>query len=153
MAIIDEYKQAIQDVVDGRAPLPPRPSELPNTEDKLASQYMAAAALAKVQEADDGPNIVVAEVYTEGSGGGAHDACSMTFQEILDAIDAGKTVLCASRDGKSSASVIHKKAFGSSWSLEWTIFSFRNETFWANDYSWISGAAYPSGSSYSISME
>ena len=44
MALIDEYKQAIQDVLDGRAKEAPRPSELPWTEDKLASMWAAAAA-------------------------------------------------------------------------------------------------------------
>lgn len=37
MALIDEYKQAIQDVLDGRAKEAPRPSELPWTEDKAAT--------------------------------------------------------------------------------------------------------------------
>lgn len=44
MALIDEYKQAIQDVLDGRAKPAPKPSELPWTEDKLASMWAAAAA-------------------------------------------------------------------------------------------------------------
>lgn len=44
MALIDEYKQAIQDVLDGRAPEAPNPAELPLTEDKLATLYAAAAA-------------------------------------------------------------------------------------------------------------
>ena len=44
MALIDEYKQAIQDVLDGRAKEPPRPSELPWTEDKAATMWAAAAA-------------------------------------------------------------------------------------------------------------
>ncbi len=44
MALIDEYKQAIQDVLDGRAKEAPRPSELPWTEDKAATMWAAAAA-------------------------------------------------------------------------------------------------------------
>ena len=44
MALIDEYKQAIQDVLDGRAPEAPKPSELPWTEDKAATMWAAAAA-------------------------------------------------------------------------------------------------------------
>lgn len=50
MAIIDEYKQAIQDVLDGRAPEAPRPSELPWTEDKLAALWAAAAELVAKDE-------------------------------------------------------------------------------------------------------
>ena len=44
MALIDEYKQAIQDVLDGRAKDAPKPSELPDTDDKLATLWAAAAA-------------------------------------------------------------------------------------------------------------
>jgi len=44
MALIDEYKQAIQDVLDGRAKDAPKPSELPWTEDKAATIWAAAAA-------------------------------------------------------------------------------------------------------------
>lgn len=44
MALIDEYKQAIQDVLDGRAKPAPRPSELPWSEDKAATMWAAAAA-------------------------------------------------------------------------------------------------------------
>ena len=44
MALIDEYKQAIQDVLDGRAKPAPKPSELPWTEDKAATMWAAAAA-------------------------------------------------------------------------------------------------------------
>ena len=42
--LIDEYKQAIQDVLDGRAKPAPKPSELPWTEDKAATMWAAAAA-------------------------------------------------------------------------------------------------------------
>lgn len=44
MALIDEYKQAIQDVLDGRMKEAPRPSELPWSEDKAATMWAAAAA-------------------------------------------------------------------------------------------------------------
>ena len=44
MALIDEYKQAIKDVLDGRAKAAPSPSALPLTEDKLATLWAAAAA-------------------------------------------------------------------------------------------------------------
>ena len=44
MALIDEYKQAIQDVLDGRAKPAPKPSELPWSEDKAATMWAAAAA-------------------------------------------------------------------------------------------------------------
>lgn len=58
MALIDEYKQAIQDVLDGRAKEPPRPSELPWTEDKAATMWAAAAAE------------LIAEDRAGGGGGG-----------------------------------------------------------------------------------
>lgn len=44
MALIDEYKQAIKDVLDGRAKPAPKPSELPWSEDKAATMWAAAAA-------------------------------------------------------------------------------------------------------------
>jgi frataxin-like iron-binding protein CyaY len=66
MAIIDEYKQAIQDVMDGRAPEPPKPSEFPDTDDKLANFWAAAAALdmagaplPSVSSADNGKVLAV----------------------------------------------------------------------------------------------
>lgn len=59
MALIDEYKQAIQDVLDGRAKPAPRPSELPWTEDKAATMWAAAAAE------------LIAEENAGGGGGGS----------------------------------------------------------------------------------
>lgn len=59
MALIDEYKQAIQDVLDGRAKEAPRPSELPWTEDKAATMWAAAAAE------------LIAEDNAGGGGGGS----------------------------------------------------------------------------------
>lgn len=59
MALIDEYKQAIQDVLDGRAKEAPRPSELPWTEDKAATMWAAAAAE------------LIAEANAGGGGGGS----------------------------------------------------------------------------------
>lgn len=58
MALIDEYKQAIQDVLDGRAKEAPKPSELPWSEDKAATMWAAAAAE------------LIAEDNTGGGGGG-----------------------------------------------------------------------------------
>lgn len=52
MALIDEYKQAIQDVLDGRVPRAPKPSEFPDTDDMRAAMYMGAAAVKKA--GDDG---------------------------------------------------------------------------------------------------
>lgn len=91
MALIDEYKQAIQDVLDGRAKEAPRPSELPWTEDKLAAMWAAAAA----------------ELIAEGNaGGGGADEFVITFasttdgaesdvmqSEIYEAIEAGKQIV------------------------------------------------------------
>lgn len=45
MSIIDKYKQAIKDVLYGRTKPAPAPSELPDTDDKLANFWAAAAAL------------------------------------------------------------------------------------------------------------
>lgn len=84
MALIDEYKQAIQDVLDGRAPAAPRPSELPWTEDKLAALWAGAAAE------------LIAEANAGGSSGGGvlvvHETVSdnaytldKTYKEISDA--------------------------------------------------------------------
>ena len=91
MALIDEYKQAIQDVLDGRAKEAPRPSELPWTEDKAATMWAAAAA----------------ELIAEDSaGGGGADEFVITFasatdgtesdvmqSEIYEAIEAGKRIV------------------------------------------------------------
>lgn len=92
MALIDEYKQAIQDVLDGRAKPAPKPSELPWTEDKAATMWAAAAA----------------ELIAEDSagGGGGADEFVITFasvtegtesdvmqSEIYEAIEAGKRIV------------------------------------------------------------
>ena len=78
MALIDEYKQAIQDVLDGRAPEAPRPSELPWTEDKAATMWAAAAAelIAAGKIPEVGPLIVNC----------VSDTLDKTWQEIHDAI-------------------------------------------------------------------
>lgn len=51
MAIFDQYKQAVQDVVDGNVKEPPRPSVFPDEQDMLAALYAAAAALSLSKEA------------------------------------------------------------------------------------------------------
>lgn len=54
MAIFDEYKQAVQDVLDGNTKEPPRPSAFPDEQDMLAALYAAAAALFLSKEAPGG---------------------------------------------------------------------------------------------------
>ena len=73
MAIIDEYKKAVQDVLDGRAPEPPKPSEFPDTDDKLAAQFFAGASCEMAAAHPDGKNILrnakpIASVLDSGSG-------------------------------------------------------------------------------------
>lgn len=88
MALIDEYKQAIQDVLDGRAKEPPRPSELPWTEDKAATMWAAAAA-----------ELIAEAKMPEPSGGGVlvvnyddNNATTTTYQDLKDALDSATPV-------------------------------------------------------------
>lgn len=93
MALIDEYKQAIQDVLDGMAKEAPRPSELPWTEDKAATMWAAAAAE------------LIAEDNAGGGGGGADEfvitfasatagtASDVTQDEIYEAASSGKQMV------------------------------------------------------------
>lgn len=88
MAIIDEYKQAIQDVMDGRAPKPPHPAEFPDTDDKLAAQYFAAAAFEKASdEASEALNkrVLIVTANTETIGGKNYVVLDKTFAEIFAA--------------------------------------------------------------------
>ncbi len=87
MAIFDEYKQAIQDVLDGRAPEPPKPSEFPDTDDRLTAQYFAAAATEVLSNRRFIVNCTPTDGYT---GGGTADK---TLKEINDAYSAGKEIL------------------------------------------------------------
>ena len=54
MAIFDEYKQAVQDVLDGRAKEPSLPFAFSDEGDMLAALYAAAAALSLSKEAPGG---------------------------------------------------------------------------------------------------
>ena len=120
MALIDEYKQAIQDVLDGRAPEAPKPSELPWTEDKAATMWAAAAAelIAEANGGDalpdtpgsDGTYALQNTVesgtgtlsWASGGGGGvlnisetvADNVATLdkTWQEIYDAFSTGMAV-------------------------------------------------------------
>lgn len=84
MGLIDEYKQAIQDVLDGRAKPAPKPSELPDTDDKLANLWAAAAAELIAETNSGGAVLVVHEV---------DDALDKTWQEIHDALKSGGAVI------------------------------------------------------------
>lgn len=115
MALIDEYKQAIQDVLDGRAKEAPRPSELPWSEDKAATMWAAAAAELIAEDNaggggggsglpdTPGSNGSYALMNTVASGTGtvswvkplvvtANDGMSSTFKEIRDAFVSGRHV-------------------------------------------------------------
>ena len=92
MALIDEYKQAIQDVLDGRMKEPPRPSELPWSEDKAATMWAAAAAE------------LIAEANSQGGGGGGllvtltyptenEYVCDKTAKEMWDVAQNGGAVV------------------------------------------------------------
>lgn len=67
MALIDEYKQAVQDVLDGNTKEPPRPSAFPDEQDMLAALYAAAAALSLSKEASGGGGgAIVANMRVKG---------------------------------------------------------------------------------------
>lgn len=82
MAIFDEYKQAIQDVLDGKTKEPPQPSAFPDEQDMLAALYAAAAALSLLKEAPSGTGGGVLVVH-ETVSGGTH-TLDKTWQEIHD---------------------------------------------------------------------
>lgn len=97
MALIDEYKQAIQDVLDGRAKPAPKPSELPWTEDKAATMWAAAAAelIAEANSQGGGgggsDNILVASL-TYHSGDDAYWELGASYTDVSAALAAGKAV-------------------------------------------------------------
>lgn len=92
MALIDEYKQAIQDVLDGRAKPAPKPSELPWTEDKLASMWAAAAAELIAEEnasgggSSGGGVLIVHSTYDEDTG---IETLDTTAKVIMTAMKSG----------------------------------------------------------------
>ncbi len=88
MAIFDEYKQAVQDVLDGRAPVPPRPSELQNTDNKLVAQYFAAAAMEKARDEEAAAlnnRVLIVTANTETIGDKNYVVLDKTFAEIFAA--------------------------------------------------------------------
>lgn len=91
--LLDEYKQAIKDVLDGRSKEAPRPSELPDTEDRLATFYAAAAAEllteAKIPEA------VPPVLYAHDNGTGL----DINAEAVNDAIVAGRYVVVVFGNG------------------------------------------------------
>lgn len=86
MALIDEYKQAVQDVLDGNTKEPPRPSAFPDEQDMLAALYAAAAALFLSKEAPGGGGgvLVVKATFTETTMETTM-TLDKTWQEIHDA--------------------------------------------------------------------
>lgn len=91
MSIIDEYKQAIQDVLDGRAPEPPKPSELPWAEDKAATMWAAAAAelIAEDSAGGGGGGLLVTLSYPTQS----EYVCDKTAKEMWDVAQNGGAVV------------------------------------------------------------
>ncbi|MBQ3106722.1 MAG: hypothetical protein IJI71_03275 [Clostridia bacterium] len=98
MALIDEYKQAIQDVLDGRAKPAPRPSELPWSEDKAATMWAAAAAELIAEDSAGGgggggsDNILVAELSYHDNDGDSYYELDASYNDIDTALTAGKPV-------------------------------------------------------------
>lgn len=92
MALIDEYKQAIQDVLDGRAKEAPRPSELPWTEDKAATMWAAAAA----------------ELIAEANGGDALPDTPGTdgTYALQNTVSSGTSTLSWASGGSSGGGVV-----------------------------------------------
>ena len=99
MALIDEYKQAIQDVLDGRAKPAPKPSELPWSEDKAATMWAAAAAE------------LIAEANSQGGGGGSDNifVAHMTYHP--DQMGDGSYTLDASFNDINAAFTAGKLVF------------------------------------------
>lgn len=96
MALIDEYKQAIQDVLDGRMKEAPRPSELPWTEDKAATMWAAAAA---ELIAEDSSVVVIPVTYAS-----FHLHLDASYNDILGYLAEGKAIF-ATLDGTQGAGV------------------------------------------------
>ena len=117
MAIFDEYKQAVQDVLNGRAKEPSLPFAFSDEGDMLAALYAAAAALSLSKEAPGGgggsglPDTpgtdgTYALMNTVENGTGAvswvkplfvtttnYGPMSSTFEEISDAHRSGRPVI------------------------------------------------------------
>ena len=94
MAIFDEYKQAVQDVLDGNTKEPPRPSAFPDEQDMLAALYAAAAALFLSKEAPGGGGggaepLILNKTQTTISGGTKVEL-DKTAGEIYTAFMSGK---------------------------------------------------------------
>lgn len=144
MAIIDEYKQAVQDVLDGRVPDAPHPGELPNTEDKLAAQSFAAAALAKVlEEGGDAPEFFIVQ----------HDETwNHTFSEIAEAIDSGKIAVYIS--GGDLTPIKKASAAPGHYQLRWQYGNLSNNsnTLYWYLYIWGDTDETPSSSRWYVSM-
>lgn len=128
MAIFDEYKQAVQDVLNGRAKEPSLPFAFSDEGDMLAALYAAAAALSLSKEAPGGgggsglPDTpgtdgTYALMNTVESGTGAvswvkplvvtltnSGAMSSTFEEISDALWSGRPVIVFEEYGGYSLS-------------------------------------------------
>lgn len=136
MALIDEYKQAIMDVLDGRAQAAPRPSELPWTEDKAATMWAAAAAELIAEDSagggggggsglpdTPGTDGTYALMNTVESGTGTvswvkplvvtttnYGPMSSTYQEICDAHRSGRTVIVLDESLDFSGNVLSTMA-------------------------------------------
>lgn len=87
MALIDEYKQAIQDVPDGRAKEAPRPSELPWTEDKAATMWAAAAAELIAEDNAPEPSSGGGELAIKYTRSGSVYSTTTTYADIKAALE------------------------------------------------------------------
>jgi hypothetical protein len=99
MAIFDEYKQAVQDVLDGRAKEPSLPFAFSDEGDILAALYAAAAALSLSKEAPGGGGsgggaepLILHKTQTPVSGGTKVEL-DKTAGEIYTAFMSGKQLL------------------------------------------------------------
>ena len=97
MALIDEYKQAIKDVLDGRAKAAPSPSALPLTEDKLATLWAAAAAelIAEESGGSSGGGVLVVNATRSGT----TITCDTKASVMYAAFEAGTPIIIKRNDG------------------------------------------------------
>lgn len=106
MAIFDEYKQAVQDVLDGNTKEPPRPSAFPDEQDMLAALYAAAAALFLSKEAPGGGGIIVANVRVKepSKSGDTKNSPATVYEldktagELWTAVQSGAMIYTHSND-------------------------------------------------------
>lgn len=112
MALIDEYKQAIKDVLDGRAKPAPSPSALPLTEDKLATLWAAAAAELIAEESGGSSGGGVLVVNATRSGGTI--TCDTKASVMYAAFEAGTTIIIKRSDGYESVCIgcLHDDEYG-----------------------------------------